>query len=104
MKAIPRLDFALLLFLIVLPNVLGSIPSATSRPDQPASHIPPVASSSDPLQNVKIPCYGDQLSRIRFAGAKDLGSACHTPKDRFDHIYPFRIVDWHTKRSLLKVI
>jgi hypothetical protein len=80
------------------------LPSTTSRPDQPASHIPPVASSSDPMQNVKIPCYGDQLSRVRFAGAKDLGSGCHTPKDRLDHIYPFRIVDWHTKRSLLKVI
>lgn len=76
----------------------------TSRPDQPAAHIPPVASSSDPLQNVKIPCYGDQLSRVRFAGAKDLRSGCHTAKDRFDHIYPFRIVDWHSKRSFLKVI
>jgi hypothetical protein len=101
MKYIPRLDFALLLFLIVLPNVLGSLPLL---PDQPASHIPPVASSSDPMQNVKIPCYGDQLSRVRFAGAKDLRSGCHTPKDRFDHKYPFRIVDWHTKSSLLKVI
>lgn len=80
------------------------LPSTTSRPDQPASHIPPVASSSDPMQNVKVPCYGDQLSRVRFAGAKDLRSGCHKPKDRFDHIYPFRIVDWHTKRSLLKVI
>ena len=80
------------------------LPSTTSRPDQPASHIPPVATASDPLENVKIPCYGDQLSRVRFAGAKDLRSGCHTPKDRFDHIYPFRIVDWHTKRSLLKVI
>ena len=80
------------------------LPSTTSRPDQPASHIPPVASSSDPMQNVRDPCYGDQLSRVRFAGAKDLRSGCHKPKDRFDHIYPFRIVDWHTKRSLLKVI
>ena len=76
----------------------------TSRPDQPASHIRPVASTSDPLQNVKIPCYGDQLSRVRFAGAKDLRSGCHTARDRFDHIYPFHIVDWHTKKSFLKVI
>ena len=75
----------------------------TSRPDQPAAHVPPIASSSDPLKNVKIPCYGDQLSRVRFAGAKDLRSGCHTPKDRFDHIHPFRIVDWHSKRSFLKV-
>jgi hypothetical protein len=75
----------------------------TSRPDQPAAHVPPVDSSSDPLKNVKIPCYGDQLSRVRFAGAKDLRSGCHTAKDRFDHIYPFCMVDWHSKRSFLKV-
>ena len=46
----------------------------TSRPDQPASHVPPVASDSDPLNGVKIPCFGDQLTRVRFAGAKDLKS------------------------------
>ena len=78
--------------------------SNTSRPDQPASHNRPVASTTDPLQNVKIPCYGDQLSRVRFAGAKDLRSGSHTARDRFDHIYPFRIVDWHCKKSFLKVI
>jgi hypothetical protein len=77
--------------------------ATTSRPDQPGSHIRPVASNSDPLQNVKVPCYGDQLSRVRLAGAKDLRSGCHTARDRFDHIYPFQIVDWHTKRSFLKV-
>ena len=78
--------------------------SNTSRPDQPASHNRPVASTTDPLQNVKIPCYGDQLSRVRFAGAKDLRSGSHTVRDRFDHIYPFCIVDWHCKKSFLKVI
>ena len=46
--------------------------NCTSRPVQPAAHIPPVASASDPLKNMKIPCYGDQLSRVQFAGAKDL--------------------------------
>ena len=44
----------------------------TSRPDQPASHVPPVTSDSDPLHGVKIPCFGDQLTRVRFAGARDL--------------------------------
>ena len=77
--------------------------AAPSRPDQPASHIPPVAQAEDPLANVKIPCYGDQLTRVRLAGAKDLRAGSHTPKDRLDHIYPFRIVDWHCKRSFLKV-
>ena len=76
----------------------------TSRPDQPASHVPPLASDSDPLCGVKVPCFGDQLTRVRFAGARDLRSGCHTAKQRLDHLYPFCIVDWHTKRSFLKVI
>ena len=75
----------------------------TSRPDQPAAHVPPAASKSDPLRGVKVPCYGDQLTRVRFAGAKDLRAGCHSAKQRLDHIYPFCIVDWHTKRSFLKV-
>ena len=44
----------------------------TSRPDQPASHAPPVASVSDPLYGVKYPCFGDKLTRVQFAGAKDI--------------------------------
>ena len=76
----------------------------TSRPDQPASHVPPARSESDPLRGVKIPCFGDQLTRVRFAGAKDLRAGCHSAKQRLDHLYPFCIVDWHTKRSFLKVI
>ncbi len=75
----------------------------TSRPDQPAAHIPPTASESDPLCGVKVPYYGDQFTRVRFAGAKDLGAGCHSAKQRLDHLYPFCIVDWHTKRSFLKV-
>ena len=74
-----------------------------SRPDQPASHVPPAACENDPLHGVKIPCFGDQLTRVRFAGSKDLRSGCHTAKQRLDHLYPFCIVDWHTKRSFLKV-
>lgn len=76
---------------------------ASSRPDQPGSHFPPVCTDSDPLSGVTIPCYGDQLTRVRFAGVKDLRAGCHTPRERLDHIYPFRIVDWHTKQSFLKV-
>ena len=77
--------------------------AAPSRPDQPASHVPPVPELDDPLPKVRIPCFGDQLTRVRLAGAKDLRAGCHTPQDRLDHLYPFRIVDWHTKRSFLKV-
>ena len=77
--------------------------NSRSRPDQPSAHIPPTPEASDPLQNVQIPCFGDQLTRVRLAGAKDLRSGCHTPRDRLEHIHPVRIVDWHTKRSFLKV-
>jgi hypothetical protein len=87
------------------PTVSNTTPvtSAHSRPDQPASHIPPTTSQSDPLHGVKIPCFGDQLTRVRMAGSKDLRAGCHSAKQRLDHLYPFCIVDWHTKRSFLKV-
>ncbi|XP_028409312.1 uncharacterized protein LOC114531912 [Dendronephthya gigantea] len=75
-----------------------------TRPDQPRSHIPPVGSQTDPLEGVKIPCFGDELTRVRFAGARDLRSGCHTPKQRLDHLYPYRIVGWHAKRSFLKSV
>ncbi len=76
---------------------------AHSRPDQPAAHVPPVSSDSDPLHGVRIPCFGDQLTRVRLSGARDLRAGCHSAKHRLDHLYPFVIVDWHTKRSFLKV-
>lgn len=77
--------------------------AAPARPDQPASHLPPEPDPEDPLMNVKIPCFGDQLTRVRIAGAKDLRAGAHNPKDRLDHLHPIRIVHWHTKNSFLKV-
>ena len=59
-----------------------------SRPDQPASHVPPVPTVDDPLTNVTIPCFGDQLTRVRLAGAKDLRAGSHTAKDRLDTCTP----------------
>lgn len=81
----------------------GPAINAPSRPDQPASHVPPVPDCAKPLCGVKVPCIGDQLTRVRFAEAKDLRAGCHTSKDRLDHLYPFRCAAWHTKRSFLKV-
>ena len=85
------------------PRVPYPIVVVPTRPDQPRSHIPPAALDSDPIHGVKIPCFGDELTRVRFAGARDLRSGCHTAKQRLDHLYPYRIVGWHTKRSFLKV-
>jgi hypothetical protein len=80
-----------------------TLPS-TTNPDQPLSHVHPAADLNDPLAKIKVPCYGDQLTRVRVAGAKDLRAGCHTAKDRTDHIYPVKCADWHCKRSFLKVV
>ena len=77
--------------------------AAPPRPDQPASHVPPVPQADDPLTAVKALCLGNQLTRVRLAGAKDLRAESHSAQDRLDHLYPSRIVDWHSKRSFLKV-
>ena len=77
--------------------------ASTSRPDQPLSHVHPVADPNDPLANVRVPCYGDQLTRVRLAGAKDLRAGCHSARDRFNHIHPTKVADWHSKWSFLKV-
>lgn len=87
----------------VTPEPAATPIASHARPDQPASHFPPVPSSDDPMPGVKIPCYGDQLTRVRLAGSKDLRAGCHSASQRLDHLYPFCIVDWHTKRSFLKV-
>ncbi|XP_028417603.1 uncharacterized protein LOC114542053 [Dendronephthya gigantea] len=80
------------------------LPATTSRPDQPLSHVHPAADPNDPLATVRVPCYGDQLTRVRLAGAKDLRAGCHTARDRLDHIHPIKVADWHCKRSFLKLI
>ena len=77
--------------------------AAPARPGQPAAHVPPAADPDDPLAGVTVPVFGDQLTRIRMPGAKDLRAGAHNPKHRLQHLYPFRIVNWHTKQSYMKV-
>ena len=85
-------------------------------PQDPALHGPMIEDNTipghssgnqtpahDSISSTKVPCYGDQLTRVRMTGAKDLRAGSHTAADKFEHLHPFRIVDWHTKRSFLKV-
>ena len=80
------------------PSISLPLVEVPTWPDQPRSRIPPERSDLDPLQGVKM--IGDELTRVRFAGAQDLRFGCHTAKPCLDHLY---LVSWHTKGSFLKV-
>ena len=68
-----------------------------TRPDQRRAQIPQTSTDDDPLKGFQIPCFGDELTKVRFAVAHELRTGCHRAKQRLDHLYPYRIVGWHVQ-------
>ena len=64
--------------------------AAPSRPDQPASHVPPVPAAGDPLAKVKIPCFGDHAKPC--FGNHAQRQSCHPLEHEMS-------VEWHGTTS-----
>ncbi len=80
-----------------------SIEGCSSQPDQPGAHCNKV-DENDHMKAISVPFGGDQLTRVRFAGAKDLRAGSHTAKERLDHCSPFVFELFHTKMAFLQVL
>jgi hypothetical protein len=57
----------------------------------------------DFMKKISVPFGGDQMTRVRFAGGKDLRAGANTAKHRFDHCCPFVAELFHTKMAYVQV-
>lgn len=56
------------------------------------------------LERLQVPVGGDQLTRVRFEGAKALRDGCHTVQERFDQLNPIIKELFHTLQDFIEVI
>ena len=63
----------------ILPNVENpELSNLHAEAGQAGAYV--VQAEDDPMRDMRIPFPGDQLTRVRFAGAKDLLSGAHSPQ------------------------
>ena len=55
------------------------------------------------IEDEPVPFFGDQLTRVRLQGAKQLRTLSRDRVKRFDDIGPFVITLWHNKQDFLHV-
>ena len=60
--------------------------------------------TANELEKLQVPVGGDQLTRVRFQGAKALRDGCHTVQERLEQLNPIIIELFHTLQDFLDVI